>query len=412
MANGLVQSAWLPVILAIPVLLLGEWLVRRIAFLHRFSIPAPVVGGLFVAVAVLIVNASGAPDVHAAAKVTVPAKALSVPLMVGFFTCIGLNATWDIIRRGSVPLVIFLGVATLLGVVQNAVGAAVAWSIGVNPLMGLVGGSLTMVGGHATALGFAAQLEQGGLHGAGTMGAAAATLGLVLGGLLSGPVGAWLIRRRALKAKSVSIKSAVLDVEPGGILRELRKLWAMGMTALLHLLVVLVCTQVGGWLSELLQMTKVTFPVHIGSMIVGLALRNALDLGGLRTLRSDVIGTWGAVLLAGFLIFAMMSLNLIELAGAALPMLCILAATLTATILVAVWVCWPLMGRDYEAAVMAAGLCGFGIGNTANAVASMKSLVEEHGPAPAAFLVVPLVGAMLGDLTNALNITLFLNLLT
>jgi ESS family glutamate:Na+ symporter len=421
------SSAWLPIALALPVLLFGEWLVRRIVFLGKFSIPAPVVGGLLVAVLVLMLNATGTSALQIASKVTAPwwtwlvsiepewaarpAKSLSLPLQVGFFTCIGLNATWDIVRRGSLPLLIFLGVAALLGVVQNIVGVATAKSIGVHPLMGLVCGSITMAGGHATALGFTPQLEQGGLPGAGVMGAAAATLGLVAGGLLSGPVGAWLIRRHGLKAEPMTAESAVLGVEPGGILHDFRTLAAMGATALKHLLLVVVCIKLGTWLSFYLQKTGITFPIHIGAMTIGLVLRNVLDLTGHRWLRSDTIGTLGSALLAGFLTFAMMGLNLMELAAAALPMLCILAVELIATIVFATWVCWRVMGRDFEAAVMSAGLCGFGIGNTANAVASMKSLVEEHGPAPRAFLIVPLVGAMLGDLTNALNITFFLNLL-
>jgi ESS family glutamate:Na+ symporter len=421
------SSAWVPIILALPVLLVGEWLVGRVGFLRKFSIPAPVIGGLLVALLVLVLNLSGAAQVQIASKVTAPwwtwlvsrepewvthpEKTLSLPLLVGFFTCIGLNATWDIVRRGSVPLILFLAVATLLGVVQNIVGVVMAYAIGVHPLMGLVCGSITMAGGHATALGFATQLEQGGLSGAAVMGAASATLGLVVGGLLSGPVGAWLIRRHDLKAPPVTAESEVLATAPGGILHDFRTLGAMGLTALLHLLVVVACMKAGTWLSFWLQKTGVTFPIHIGAMIVGLVLRNALDLSSRRVLRTEVIGTLGSAMLAGFLIFAMMGLNLIDLAGAALPMLCILAVELVASVLVAAWICWPVMGRDYEAAVMAAGLCGFGIGNTANAVASMKSIVEEHGPAPRAFLVVPLVGAMLGDLTNALNITLFLNLL-
>ncbi len=421
------NPAWIPIVLALPVLLLGEWLVHRVAFFRKFSIPAPVVGGLLVALAVLGVNAGGASAFQIASKVTAPwwtwvvsiepewadrpAKTLSLPFMVAFFTCIGLNAAWEILRRGSFPLVIFLVVTTLLGIVQNVVGVAAAWSIGAHPLMGLVCGSITMVGGHATALGFAPQLEQGGLSGAAVMGAASATVGLVAGGLLSGPVGAWLIRRHRLKAAAVSAEGVVLAAVPGGILHDVRALWAMGLVALKHLLVVIACMKAGTWLSYFLQKTGVTFPIHIGAMITGLALRNVLDLSGWRVLRSEVIGTLGSALLAGFLIFAMMGLSLIEISGAALPMLLILIAELAATMLFAVWVCWPMMGRSYEAAVMAAGPCGFGIGNTADSVASMKSLVEEHGPAPGAFLVVPLVGALLGDLTNALNVTFFLNLL-
>lgn len=418
---------WILVLAALPVLLFGEWLVRKIPVLGRFSIPAPVIGGLLVSLVVLLLNATGASAVQLVSKVSTPwwtwlvtiepewgarpERNLALPLLVGFFTCIGLNATWDIVRRGSVALLIFLGVATLLGVAQNLAGIAAAKAIGENPLLGIVCGSLTLAGGHATALGFAPQFEQGGLAGAAEAGAASATLGLVAGGLLSGVAGAWLIRRHGLKSEWAAEPSTAPGAAPApGILHDLRLLLAMGGPALKHLLVVIACVKAGAWLSFYLQKTGVTFPVHIGAMIVGVILRNALDFAGLRWLRTDVIAALTSALLAAFLILAMMGLNLMELAHAALPMLCILAVVIVVTKLFAVTVCWRVMGRDYEAAVMATGLCGFGIGNTANAVASMKSLVERHGPAPRAFLVVPLVGAMLGDLTNALNITFFLNL--
>lgn len=422
------SPAWLPVACVLPVLLCGEWLVRRVGFLERFSIPAPVVGGLAVSLVVLMWNLAGGGTTQFVPKVDAPwwtwlvniepdwlrrpTTSMSLPLLVGFFTCIGLNATWELLRRGSVPLLVFLGVAGVLGVTQNLAGVACAKLMGAHPLLGLVCGSITMFGGHATALGFTPQLEQGGLAGAGVMGAAAATLGLVAGGLMSGPVGAWLIRRHRLKAEPHPIE--VLSDGTGravGIVGDCRALWGWRGAVVGHLLLVIVCIKAGTWLSYFLQKTGVTFPIHIGAMTVGLLLRNALDLAGQRWLRSEVIAVIGSAMLALFLTFAMMGLNLAELAGAALPMLVILAAQLVVMVLFATWITWRVMGRDYEAAVMSAGMCGFGIGNTANAVASMKALVEEHGPAPQAFLVVPLVGTLLGDLLNALNVTFFLNVL-
>jgi ESS family glutamate:Na+ symporter len=422
------SSAWLPILLALPVLLLGEWLVRRIKFIARCSIPAPVVSGLLVALVVLVLNLTRTSDVQLASKVTTPwwtwivstepewfthpAKTLSLPLMVGFFTCIGLNATWDVVKRGSLPLLIFLGVATLLSVTQNLAGVAAAKSIGAHPFLGLMCGSITMTGGHATAYSFATQLEEGGLVSASVIGAAAATLGLVVGALMAGPVGAWLIRQHKLKGEPVTAENAVAGpAQGGGIFHDARSLRPWGRTALLHLVVVVLCIKAGAWLSYLIQMTGITFPIHMGAMIAGIVLRNALDLSGCRWLRSEVIVPLGSVLLALFLTFAMMGLNLMELANVALPMLCVLAVQFVVMVLFAVWVAWRIMGRSYEAAIMSAGLCGFGIGNTANAVASMKALVESHGAAPRAFLIVPLVGTLLGDLTNLLNITIFINVL-
>lgn len=421
------NPVWLPVLGLLPVLLFGEWLVRRVSWLGKFSIPAPVIGGLFVAVLVLILNVTGWSTIQLSSSVTTPwwtwlvstepewitrpSKGLSVPFMVAFYTCIGLSASWEIVRRGSVVLMLFLAASAMLGVVQNLVGAGAATAIGSPALMGLLCGSITMVGGHATALGFAPQLEEAGLSGAAAMGAAAATLGLLAGGLLGGPVGTWLIRRHQLKSSS-TIEETVSETQHAtGILHELRTLGKMGGTAVKHLLLVIACMKAGTWLSWWLQQSGMTFPMHIGAMMVGIVLRNLHDLLRLQWVRSDVIATLGSVMLVAFLGFAMMGLHLIDLAHTALPMLIILAVEVVVTILFAILICWPFMGRDYDAAVMTAGLCGCGIGNTANAIASMKSLVEKHGPAPKTFLVVSLVGTLLGDLTNALNITFFLNLL-
>jgi ESS family glutamate:Na+ symporter len=417
---------WLPVLLAIPVLLLGEWLVKRIAVLGRFNIPAPVVGGLLLSAGVLVFNLVGQGKIEFAIKVTAqwwtwlvtiepqwlqaPEKNVHLPLMVGFFTCIGLNATWDLVRKGSVPVVIFLTLATALAVLQNGLGVALAKLLGIDALLGLVYGSITLTGGPGTAIGFAPELEKAGLSGAATLGATAATLGLVLGGLLGGPVGTWLIRRHNLK----SAAPAAVHLEAGatreaGILTDFRALRRLGATALRHLLLILVCIKAGAWASHFIEQTGITFPPQIGAMLVGVTVRNACDLCGWRWMRTEVIDVWGSVLLGLFLAIAMMTLNLVELAGAALPMVVVLLAQGVLMAAFAIGVGYRLMGRDYDSAVMAAGFCGFGLGATPNAVANMKSIVDRFGPAPRAFLVVPVVGAILIDFTNSLTITLFLN---
>jgi ESS family glutamate:Na+ symporter len=279
-------------------------------------------------------------------------------------------------------------------------------------LLGLGCGSVTMTGGHGTALGFAADLEKAGLQAAAVVGVAAATFGLVSGGLLGGPVGGLLIRRRGLKPKT----GAHTHLESGrsgesGTLNDLRLLAGFGRPFLAHLLLLLACIKAGAWVSYFIQHTGVTFPVYMGAMLLGVAARNALDWRGRTWVDSEVIDTLASVTLGVFLAIAMMSLNLIELANAALPMLVILAVQVIVMALYAWFVTFRVMGRDYDAAVMAGGHCGFGLGATPNAVANMKALVESFGPAPRAFLVVPVVGAFLIDFANALNITFFLNLL-
>ncbi len=421
-------SPWLPLFLAVPVLFLGEWLVRRIPLLNRFNIPAPVVGGLLISLLVLLANVVGSGGIRFTTNVTdpwwtwlvtiepewakSPARSVSFPMMAAFFTCVGLNATWLVVRRGSVQVVVFLVLATVLAALQSGLGIALARLLGVNPLLGIVCGSATMTGGHGTALGFADVFEKLGLANAAVLGAAAATVGLVAGGLLGGPVGGWLIQRgrlRAAPAGPTVIPDARVAHEGTGVIQDFRRAGRLGRPVLVHLLLVLACVKMGAWMSYfLVRGTGMQFSAQIGAMITGVLVRNAVDLSGRRWIRSDMVDVIASISLGVFLAVAMMSLNLIELAHAALPMLVILGGQVVLMALFAVYVTFAFMGRDYESAVMAGGHCGFGLGATPNAVANMKSLVEKFGPAPRAFLVIPLVGALLIDFTNALVITFFL----
>jgi ESS family glutamate:Na+ symporter len=421
-------SAWVSVLLAMPVLLLGEWLVRKVKLFSRFNLPAPVIGGLLVSLLVLAGNLTGWWPLRFETTVserwwtwlvstgpewaTAPSKGVHLPFLVGFFTCIGLNASWDLVRRGSVQVVLFLAVAGVLAVVQNGVGIALAMAMGVSPLLGLVCGSVSMTGGHGTALGFAAEFEKAGLAVAPVLGLAAATFGLVAGGLLGGPVGGWLIRRRNLRSSAraeVHLEAGVAGFS--GVLSDLRATAGFGWQTLLHIGVLLACIKVGAWVSFFIQKTEVAFPVYVGAMLVGVGVRNALDAVGRRWIKTEVVDTLAAVLLGLFLSIAMMSLNLVELANTAVPMMVVLLVQIAVVAAFTRYVTFRVMGRDYDAAVMVAGHCGFGLGATPNAIANMKALVEAFGPAPRAFLVLPIVGAFLIDLVNALNITFFLNLL-
>jgi ESS family glutamate:Na+ symporter len=420
-------SVWVAVVLAIPVLLLGEFLVRRIAGLARFNIPAPVASGLLISVGILMFNLTGG-DLKFVTKTDAawwtwlvtteidwqknPTLDVNRPFLVAFFTCIGLNASWSLVKKGSVQVLFFLGLAGALAIFQNLIGVGLAKLLGVSPLLGLVCGSVAMTGGHGTALGFAGDLEKAGLAAADVVGVAAATFGLVAGGLLGGPVGGGLIRKFRLKTTAAS----TVHLESGassdtGILNDLKSLTAVGKVLVVHLLLLLACVKLGSWVSFFIQKTGITFPVYIGAMLLGLGVRNAVDLSGGRWIKTETVDTLASVMLGIFLAIAMMSLNLIELASAAGPMLVILAVQVTVMAFFAWFVTFRLMGRDFDAAVMAGGHCGFGLGATPNAVANMKVLVEKFGPAPRAFLVVPIVGAFLIDFVNATNITVFLNLL-
>jgi glutamate:Na+ symporter, ESS family len=420
-------SAWLTLVLALPVLLAGERLVRHIKLLSRFNIPAPVIGGLLVSFAVLVGNLTGLWPATLKTTVTAqwwtwlvtiepewvtaPAKDVHLPFLVAFFTCIGLNASWLLVKRGSVQVLIFLLLGGTLAVIQNIIGLTMAKLMGAPPLLGLLCGSATMSGGHGTALGFAAEFQKAGLEAAPVIGVAAATFGLVAGGLLGGPVGGGLIRRAHLKPSApLTTHLPGAQTDRSGIIPDLKALATGGLTVLYHLLLLLLCIKIGAWISFFIQKTGITFPVYIGAMLVGVALRNTLDLAGFRAIKSESVDILASVSLGFFLTVAMMSLNLIELAGTALPMLVILITQVSIVAAFAWFITYNLMGRDFDAAVIAGGHCGFGLGATPNAVANMKALVESFGPAPRAFLVVPLVGGFLIDLVNATNITIFLNL--
>lgn len=420
-------SAWFTIALAIPVLLLGEFLVRRIKVLSRFNIPAPVVGGLLLSLLVLAGNLSNLWPAKFDTKIDAqwwtwlvtiepewlkaPAKSANLPFLVMFFTCIGLNASWSLVKKGSLQVLIFLALAGVLAVIQNCLGVVLAKALGQSPLLGLVCGSVTMTGGHGTALGFAADLEHAGLKAAGVLGVAAATFGLVAGGLIGGPVGGGLIRR--FKLKSTAPPTTHLEAgesSESGIIPDLRLLVRAGKLFLPNFILLLICVKLGAWVSWLIQKTGITFPVYMGAMLLGVGLRNALELAGVKWVKTEIIDTMASVTLGIFLALAMMSLNLIELASAAGPMLVILSVQVVVMVLFAWFITFHFTGRDFDAAVIAGGHCGFGLGATPNAVANMKVLVEKFGPAPRAFLVVPIVGAFLIDFVNATNITIFLNL--
>jgi glutamate:Na+ symporter, ESS family len=425
---ALTLSPWWLLACAPPVLLLGEAILRRAPLLRRYNIPEPVAGGLVIGLLVLVLKIGGVMDIRFGTQVTAawwtwlvtpeiewisrPAKGVNLPLLLGFFTCIGLNATWRVVRQGSWQLPLFLGIATVLAVCQNAIGVVLATLMGQSPLLGLVCGSLSLTGGHGTALGFAHTLEVAGFPSAATVGAAAATFGLVCGSLIGGPVATRLIRKHRLASGATADALAGSGAgEETGLVSNTKALASLGWKAVSHLVLLALVIKAGAWLSWVMQQAGVVFPAYMGAMITGVVLRNVIDFSGGNWIDSRVVDLIGALLLGVFLAMAMMGLNLAELTASAGPMLVILSVQVVFIACFTTWVTYRLMGRDYDAAVMAGGHCGFGLGATPNAVANMDALVRRYGVAPRAFVIVPTVGALLIDLTNSLNITWFLNLL-
>ena len=378
------------------VLFLGHGVRRAIPPLAKYNVPAPVIGGLLVAAAMLVARSRG---------VTLAAfdTRLQTPFMIAFFTTVGFGASLSLLKVGGPQVVLFLLLASVLAVVQNAIGVLIAVPMGQHPLFGVLNGSVTLTGGPATGLAFAPAFEQAGVRGASTVAIAAAMVGIVSGGLIGGPVGTILIERYQLRRKARAahhdpplatqiVEDKMPEPPPSTPPGEDKESYALLKALVVILVAMWGGASIGGWLTA----AGITLPAYIGAMLVAAIIRNLDDATGLIGLSQRTIDDLGSVALSLFLVLALMTLRLWELAGLALPMVAILAAQVA----LIVAVCWPtfrLMGRDYDAAVMGAGLCGFMLGTTANAMANMEALVDRYGPAPRAFLVVPMVGAFFID---------------
>ena len=388
-------------------LLLGHWLRRLVPVLGRYNLPTPVLGGLLVAVAVLITRGQGVT------LVTFDTT-LQSPLMIAFFTTIGFGASLSLLKIGGPQVLRFFLVATVFAVVQNVVGMLMAIGFGLHPLFGVLAGSVTLTGGPATGLAFAPLFEQAGVAGASSVAIAVAIGGIVFGGLVGGPVSTVLVERRNLQTPrragggSVTVELVEAEVETTvHASTEDDDAWPI----IKNLVAILVAMWVGFWVSKGFAALGMTLPSYIGAMLVAAAIRNIDDATGWFGLSLRFINTFGIVSLTLFLVMALMTLKLWELTGLVLPLVAILVVQVVIAALAAAGPVFRLMGGNYEAAVMSGGFIGFMLGTTANAMAVMRALTERYGPAPRAFLVAPIVGAFFIDFTNALIITLFLNLL-
>ncbi len=397
------------------VLFAGYAVQRRVPLLSRHNIPAAVIGGLLMALAVTALRAAGLEALRFDTT-------LQAPLMIAFFTSIGFGASLPLLRAGGPAVAVFLALSSAVAVLQNLIGAGVAALLGVPPLLGVLAGSVTQAGGPATGLAFAPLFEAAGVAGAASLAIAAAMVGIVCGGLVGGPIGTRLIERRGMRPASrrggpphpaeTSASDVVLAREAADPVPQALAGEDPGAQALLKGLVSLLAAMAaGGFVGKGFGALGLTLPAYIGAMLAAAALRNLDDVSGWLRLPHRLLDDLGNAALALFITMALMTLKLWEIASLALPLTVILAVQVALVALVSyVWVA-RLMGRDYDAAVMASGFAGFMLGTTANAMANMGALTERYGPAPRAYLVVPMVGAFFIDFTNALIITAFLNFL-
>ncbi|NEN74754.1 sodium/glutamate symporter [Pelistega sp. NLN82] len=383
--------------LACFVLLLGYFLVKHVKFLNDFNIPEPVVGGFIVAVSLTIVNSIWGLSFGFDTS-------FSNTMMLAFFSSIGLSANFARLVKGGKPLVIFLFVALGLIILQNIVGVASSVALGLNPAYGLIAGSVTLTGGHGTGAAWAEILAKDfGLSGAAELAMACATFGLVSGALLGGPVARFLLKR--MKKEKVHEDIEVDDIEHAFEKPAYRR--KINTRSIIETVTMMVlCLLIGQWLADQFK-EVIKLPTFVWCLFTGVIIRNTLTHLFKFKVADDAVDTLGNVALSFFLAIALMSLKLWQLAGLALPVLVVLAIQVSVMAVYAVLVTYRVMGKDYDAVVLSAGHCGFGLGATPTAVANMQAVTSHFGPSHKAFLIVPMVGAFFVDLLNASVINAF-----
>jgi ESS family glutamate:Na+ symporter len=404
-------------------LLVGMVLTRKVAFLQKFCVPSPVSGGIIFSLLTLALY--GWFHVEVSFDGT-----LKDVFMLAFFTSVGFQSDLKVIKQGGKLLVIMLSLLVAIIALQNLMPIGITKLMGVNPLIGMASGSISMTGGHGTAGGFARVLEGMGLHGAGTIGMAAATFGLIAGSMIGGPLAERIIRTKLtheqMQPQDEDIDPAMAGIEsdeasPTGRTKRVstnEQEFQQYAKASYSILLVM---GAGTLLSWLLAKTGITFPTYFGALILAAIVRNTIgfisykDDGKLvkadKLLDMERIISVGNICLSLFLGMAMISLKLWELQSLALPLIVILVSQVLMMALYAYFVAFPLLGRDYDAAVLCAGMCGFGLGATPNAMANMSAVCYKYRYTVKPFLIVPIIGAMFADLINTGMITLFLNLL-
>src|SRR5262245_14116276 len=388
------------------MLFVGYGLKRQIPLLARYNIPAPVVGGLPVAALFALLHAM---DVAAPAFDTT----LQTPLQNSFFASIGFGASVLVLKRGGPLVAIMMVVASIAAFLQNVVGGATAILLGEHPLMGVLAGSTTLTGGPATGLAFAPLFEQAGVEGAATLAVSAAMAGIIAGGLLGGPIATYLLRQRprwipreaAREPMTHLVEDRTPEPPTSAPVGEDVEAYAL----VKHLVLLAVSVGAGAWVSSGIESMGLRLPAYIGAMIVAACIRNLDDWTRVMSISQKTMDDLGEVALTLFLVMALMTLRLWELNGVVVPLFVILAMQVALVAALCVWAIPRLMGSDYDSVVMAGGFCGFMLGTTANAMANMGALVERYGPAPKAYLVVPLVGAFGIDFVNGLLITATIN---
>ena len=380
--------------LAVVVYYLGQFIRNRVNFFQKYCIPSPVIGGLLVAIIITVLRATGTVIINLDTT-------LQTICMLIFFCGIGFNARWKILKKGGIGLVIIFFAVAALCIIQNSFGALMMEIFGKDPLLGTAIGSVPLVGGHGTAASFGPLIEEMGVPAAASASVAAATYGLIAGCMIGGPIGRLRVLQLQKKGKfQLSDCTDRLDEEAKKPLNEKQLLLAVAL--------LLLSVGAGQIISAIIG-KLMTFSAAVGSLAAGCIVRNYCDANQIE-LPDEEIGMVSNISLHLFLSMAMMSMKVWELVDLAVPMIVTLLLQTVICGLFSYFVIFNIMGRDYDAAVMSSGVCGFGLGATPNAIANMSAMVDRYGPAPRAFLIVPIVGSMLADIVNSTVITIFMNI--
>lgn len=382
---------------AVLVLLLGNYLKKKIYFLQKFCIPAPVIGGLIFAIMTCICYVTGIAEFSFD-------DTLREVCMVFFFTSVGFQANLKVLKSGGKSLIVFLGLVIVLIILQNLTAVGLAKLLNLNPLIGMCTGSIPMVGGHGTAGAFGPVLEDLNIKGATTICTAAATFGLIFGSLIDGPLGKRLIEKHSLLNTAANEDDSLLVEDE----KKHERHTNMYADAVFQLILAI---GVGTIFTMLLTKTGLTFPIYIGAMLAAALMRNICEYTGIATIHMGEINDLGGISLSLFLGMAMITLRLWELASLALPLVILLAAQVLLIIIFTYVIEFNIMGRDYDTAILVSGTCGFGTGATPNAMANMQAVCDQYVPSIKAYLLIPLVGSLFADFLNSLVITFFINLM-
>ncbi|MEJ7460126.1 sodium/glutamate symporter [Staphylococcus warneri] len=387
--------------LACILYLIGQTIINHVSILRRICIPAPVIGGLIFAILVAVL------DSFNIVKIKLDASFIQDFFMLAFLTTIGLGASLKLFKVGGKVMLLYFMFCGIMAFCQNVIGISLAKLLNIKPLLGLTAGSMSMEGGHGNAAAYGKTIQDMGIDSAVTAALAAATLGLVFGGLIGGPVVKFLIKRYNLKPEHSddSFKNYG-EVEYNQSLHEKYK---PTQIFFIQFTILVFCMALGTYIGNTFtNLTNVNIPMYVGSMFVAVFVRNISEAAGFNIVDLKINEQIGDISLGIFLSLALMSIQLTEIYSLALPLIIIVLVQVVFMILFSIFVLFRGLGKDYDAAVMVGGFIGHGLGATPNAMANLDVITKKYGNSPKAYLVVPIVGAFLIDLIGVIIVMGFI----